>query len=66
LGIISVDFIASGQLLTTCSAFVKYVRQNGNKMKQCISYLYASRKPMIQLGWRSGIIFILSLASPWN
>jgi hypothetical protein len=32
-----------------------------NKMRQCISYLCTSRKPMIQLGGRSCIIFSLSL-----
>jgi len=37
LGIISVDFDAAGQLLIIDSAFVKYLRKNGNAMKQCIS-----------------------------
>jgi len=39
LGIINVDFDAAGQLLIIHSAFVKYLRKNGNKMKQCISSL---------------------------
>jgi len=39
LGIISVDFEAAGQLLIIYSAFVKYLRKNGNKMKQYISSL---------------------------
>ena len=39
LGIINVDFDATGQLLITYSAFVKYLLKNGNAMKQCISYL---------------------------
>jgi len=39
LGIIGVDFNAKDQILITYSAFVKYVRQNGNKTKQRISYL---------------------------
>jgi len=38
LGII-VDFAATGQLLIMYSAFVKYLRKNGNTIKQCISYL---------------------------
>ena len=38
LGIISVDFDATGQLLIIYSAFVKCLGKNGNKMKS-ISYL---------------------------
>ena len=63
LGIINVDFDARGQLLIIYSAFINYFRKNGNKVKQCISYLYTSRKPMIHLGWSSCIIFSLSLVS---
>ena len=37
LGTISVDFDAGGQLLIIYSAFVKYLRKNGNTLKQCIS-----------------------------
>jgi len=37
LGIINVDFDATGQLLIIYSAFIKYFRKNGNTMKQCIS-----------------------------
>jgi hypothetical protein len=36
LGIISVDFDATGQLLIIYSAFIKYLRKSGNTMKQCI------------------------------
>jgi hypothetical protein len=39
LGIISVDFDITDQLLIIYSAFVKYLRKNGNKMRQSISYL---------------------------
>jgi len=39
LGIINVDFDATDQLLIVYSAFVKYLRMNGNTVKQCISYL---------------------------
>ena len=39
LGIISVDSDATGQLLIIYSAFGKYLRKNGNTMKQCISSL---------------------------
>jgi hypothetical protein len=38
-GIISVVFIAASQLLIIHTAFVKYLRKNGNTMEQCISYL---------------------------
>jgi len=61
LRIINVDFDAAGQLLILYSAFVKYLRQNGNTMKQCISSLYTSRKLMIQLGGRSYTRIIFSL-----
>jgi len=37
LGIINVDLDTTGQLLIIYSAFVKYLRKNGNKMKQCIT-----------------------------
>jgi hypothetical protein len=39
LGIISVNFDITGQLLTIDSAFVTYLKKNGNTLKQCISYL---------------------------
>jgi len=39
LGIIKVDFDATGQLLIIYSAFVKYLIKNGNTMKQWISFL---------------------------
>jgi len=39
LGIMTVDFDATGQLLIIYSAFVKYLKKNGNTMKQCISSL---------------------------
>jgi len=39
LGIIRVDFDATGQLLIIYSAFIKHMRENGYKVKQCISYL---------------------------
>jgi len=38
-GIINVDFDAAGQLLIIYSAFVKYLRKNGNTLKQCNSSL---------------------------
>jgi hypothetical protein len=34
-----VDFDVTGQLLIIYSAFVKYLRKDGNTMRQCISYL---------------------------
>ena len=39
LGTINVDFDATGRLLVTYSAFVRYLGKNGNKMKQWISCL---------------------------
>jgi len=39
MGIINVDSDAIGQLLITSSVFVKYLRKNGNTMRQCISTL---------------------------
>ena len=64
-GIIYVDFDITSQLLIIYSAFIKYLgKKNGNTMKKCISYLWTSRKLMIQLGGRSYIKFSLSLVSP--
>ena len=60
LGIISVHFDTTGKLLIIQSAFIKYLRKNGNTVKHCISYVYSSWKPIIQLGGRSYIIFSLS------
>jgi hypothetical protein len=39
IGVISVDFDVTGQILFIYSAFVKYLRKNGNTMRQCNSYL---------------------------
>jgi len=39
LGIINVDFDATGELLIIYSAFVKYLEKNGNTTKQCINSL---------------------------
>ena len=39
LRLINVELEATFQLQIVYSAFVKYLRKNGNKMKQCISYL---------------------------
>ena len=50
LGILNVDFEATGQLLIMYSVFVKYLRKNGNKRKQCSSHLLTSRKLMTQVG----------------
>ena len=36
---IFVDFDETGQLLIIYSAFVKFLKKNGNTMKQCISHL---------------------------
>jgi hypothetical protein len=50
LGIISMDLDAIRKLLIIHSAFVQYLRRNGNMLRQCISYLQTSRKPVIELG----------------
>ena len=39
LGIINVDSDTKGHLLIIYSVFVKYLRKNGNTMRQCISSL---------------------------
>jgi len=39
LGIIKVDFDVIGQIQIIYSAFIKYLRKNGNTMMQCISSL---------------------------
>jgi len=39
IGIINVDFDATGQLLIIYFIFVKYLRKNGNTIKQYISCL---------------------------
>jgi len=38
-GIINVDFDTTGQVPIIYFAFIKYLRKNGNTMKQCIIYL---------------------------
>jgi hypothetical protein len=38
IGLISVGFYVPGQLLIINSAFVKYLRKNGNTMRQCTGY----------------------------
>jgi hypothetical protein len=37
IGIINVDFDTTGQLLIIYSAFIEYLKKNGNTMKQCIT-----------------------------
>jgi hypothetical protein len=64
LKIICVDFDATGQLIIIYSAFVTHFRKNGNTIKQCISYLWVSRQPMIQSVGRPCVIFLLSLVYP--
>jgi hypothetical protein len=46
LCIISEDFAATAELLSMYSAFIKYLRKDGNTMKQYISCLYTSRRLM--------------------
>jgi hypothetical protein len=44
LVIISVGFDATGQLLIIYSEFIKYLRRNGDTMKQFISFLWTCKK----------------------
>ena len=37
LGIVSVNLDAKGQLLIIYSAFIKYMKEYGNTLRQCIS-----------------------------
>jgi hypothetical protein len=45
LGIINVDFVATGQLLIIYSAFVKYLRKIGIKCSSA-SAIYRPKKPV--------------------
>jgi len=44
LGIISEDFDATGQIQIIYSAFVKYLRENENTVKQCLIHLETFKK----------------------
>jgi hypothetical protein len=59
-----VDFDATGQLLIIYCAFVKYLRENGDTMKQLRNNLQTSRKSIIQLRGKSCIILSWSFVSP--
>jgi hypothetical protein len=59
-----VDFNITDQLLIIYFEFVTYFIKDKHSVWQCISYLWTSRKPMIQLGGRSFIIISLSLVNP--
>jgi len=50
----SVNVDATGHLLITYSAFVKYLRKNGNTMKQYTSYLHLSDMFLITNGLQQG------------
>jgi hypothetical protein len=58
LGITNVDVDLIGH-----SAFVIYMKINGNTVKQYISCVYSSSKILIKLGGRTCVIFLLSLVS---
>ena len=66
IGIINVDFDATGRLLIIYPTFDKYLRKNGNTINHFISSLQTSRKLTIQLGGRSYIRFSLSFVSLGN
>ena len=58
----SVDFYATGQLLIINFAFVKYFIKNGNRMKQCISFIgFMTAYDSVR---REVLYNILSLVSP--
>jgi hypothetical protein len=58
LGIISVGSDITNLLLIRYFVFIRYLGgKNGNSMRQHISYLRTSRKPMIQLGRKHHTVF---------
>jgi len=59
LGIINVDFDATGQLLIIHSAFVKYFRKNGNKQSS-VSALYRLQETLFDLVRREDLYNILT------
>jgi hypothetical protein len=61
LGIISVDFDATGQLLIIYSAFIKYVRKEWDYNETMHQLFIDFKKPMIQLGGKFCIIFSLKI-----
>jgi len=65
-GIINVAYDVIGRLLIIYSAFAKYLRKNGKRMRKFINSLQTSRKLMIQLEGRFYIRFSLSLVSLGN
>ena len=54
LRITRVDVDATGHLLITHSTLVKYLRKNGNTIKQCKSYLHLSNMFPISNGLKQG------------
>jgi hypothetical protein len=66
LGITNVDFGVIDVRLVKFSISGGYWRKNGSIMAQYISYLWISRKPMIQLGGKCYTVFSLSLEYPEN
>jgi hypothetical protein len=57
LAITSVNFEPTGQLIIIYSAFIKYSRKKWEYNEAVHQLFIDSRKPMIQLGGRSYIIF---------
>jgi hypothetical protein len=57
-------FWCNSSTLIIYSAFVKYFRKNGNSVRQCVIYLWTSRKPMTQLGGRSWYNILTELGIP--
>jgi hypothetical protein len=66
LGITNVDLDVIGQRPIRFSTSLRYWRKSGSNMVKYISYLYISRKSMIQLERKYYTIFSLSLEYPGN
>jgi hypothetical protein len=64
LGIMSVGFNVTDQLLIRFFSFIILEKKNGSTMRQYSSYSKTSRKPMIQLGGKCSTIFSKSLGYP--
>ena len=64
LGIINVDFDATGQLLIIYPAFIIYLRKNENTIIRYTSYIQTARKPMFQLGGSTCINILIEFCIP--
>ena len=53
------DFDATGHLLIIYSAFIKYLRKNGNTMRQCISCVSVRKEVLYYIHIEFGILMEL-------